>query len=518
VSANADAAELELQLRGISKRFGPTVANDAIDLDISRGEIHTLMGENGAGKSTLMSILYGVLQPDAGTITIRGQARHFHSPLDAISAGLGMVFQSFELFPTLSVAENVIFGSEPGKRGVIDRQAAEESVAALADRYALSVDPRARVDSLPVGVLQRVEILKALYRKASILILDEPTAVLTPQECTRLFEVLRTLSADGRTILFVTHKLAEALAVSDRITVLRAGRVVASLDAGTTTPEEIGRAMTGRVVDLRVPPASRQPGGAVLRCEGVTVRATDGRPGVEDASFVVKAGEIVGIAGVAGNGQTELVEGICGLRQLTSGTVQIGDTNVSALDVAARRDSGLSYIPEDRHATGTASSASVALNAVMGYHRAPPIVRRHLLRHGAIEALATRLIDEYEIKAESTGAPVASLSGGNVQKLVVARELEHGSPLLVAEQPTRGVDIGASEFVHRRLAAFRDRGGAVLLVSYELSELLSLSSRILVMFRGRIVAELETKTTDEEALGLLMAGHGIEKTEGVVRP
>jgi general nucleoside transport system ATP-binding protein len=497
----------ELQLRGITKRFGPTVANDGIDLAVSRGEIHALMGENGAGKSTLMSILYGVLQPDDGSIVIRGEERHFRSPLDAIAAGLGMVFQSFEVFPSLTVAENVIYGQEPHGRGVIDRRAAEERVAALAAKYGLAVDPRATVDSLPVGVVQRVEILKALYRDASILILDEPTAVLTPQECDRFFDVLRSLSADGRTIIFVTHKLGEALAISGRITVLRAGRVVASLTSADSSPDEIGRAMTGRVVDLRVPPPSRAPGEPVLQCEGLSVQTDDGRVAVDRATFTVRAGEVVGIAGVAGNGQTELVEAICGLRLIADGSLLIGGAAANDLDVAARRGAGLSYIPEDRHATGTAASASVALNAAMGYHRTPPLAGRYLLHGGAMVAFAQRLIGEYEIKAEGPASSVASLSGGNVQKLVVARELEHAAPLLVAEQPTRGVDIGASEFIHHRVAGYRDRGGAVLLVSYELSELLNLASRILVMYRGSIVADLRTADTDEARLGLLMAGH-----------
>jgi simple sugar transport system ATP-binding protein len=418
-----------------------------------------------------------------------------------------MVFQSFELFPSLSVADNVIFGREPTRRGTIDRRAAEDRVAALAEQYGLSVDPRARVEDLPVGVLQRVEILKALYRDASLLILDEPTAVLTPQECDGLLEVLRSLSADGRTIIFVTHKLGEALAVGERITVLRAGRAVASMRTSEATAEEIGRQMTGRVIDLRIPRPTRDPGATILRCEDLTVRTDDGRIAVHRASFTVREGEVVGIAGVAGNGQTELVEAICGLRGIDSGTVAFGQQTVNALNVAERRKAGLAYIPEDRHATGTAARGSVALNIAMGYQSVPPIGRGHLLDRAAVASFAERVIAAYDIKAPSPDALVATLSGGNVQKLVVARELEHGSALLVAEQPTRGVDIGASEFIHRRLAGFRDRGGAVLLVSYELSELLSLASRILVMFRGSIVAELVTAATDEAELGLLMAGH-----------
>jgi simple sugar transport system ATP-binding protein len=502
-----DAPEPELRLRGITKRFGTVLANDAIDLDVSRGEIHAIMGENGAGKSTLMSILYGVYQPDAGSIRVRGREQRFHSPSDAIAAGLAMVFQSFELFPSLTVAENVVFGREPSRGATFDRRAAEDRIASLADKYGLAVDPRARVEDLPVGVLQRIEILKALYREASLLILDEPTAVLTPQECDRFFEILRSLAADSRTIIFVTHKLGESIAVSDRITVLRGGRSVASLTTADTSPEEIGRHMTGRAIDLRIPPPARVPGEPVLVCRDLTVQANDGRTALAGVNLAVREAEVVGIAGVAGNGQTELVEAICGLRRIESGTIEIRGRGVTHLNVAGRRRQGLSYIPEDRTATGVAPTASVALNAVMGFHREAPVARGPFFRPEAVTAFAQRLMSAYDIKAAGPDVSVSTLSGGNVQKLVAARELEHASPLLVAEQPTRGVDIGATEFIHRQLAARRDGGGAVLLISYELSELLSLASRILVMYQGSIVGDFNASETDENEIGLLMAGH-----------
>ncbi len=501
----------ELQLRGITKRFPGVLANDHIDLDVESGEVHALMGENGAGKSTLMSILYGVLQPDSGEIIIRGERRRFSSPIDAIGAGLGMVFQSFKLFPSLTVAENVVYRAEPTRRGLLDRKGAQRAVAEIADRYGLGVDPAARVDSLPVGVLQRVEIVKALYRDARLLILDEPTAVLTPQERDRLFEVLRRLAADGRTIIFITHKIKEVMTVSDRVAVLRDGRVVASLVTAQTSAGEITRAMTGREVSAATRPSRTEPGEPVLRCESVHVRR-GGRTVVDGVSLTVRAGEIVGIAGVAGNGQTELVEAITGLRRVDGGSVSVCGTDVTTASVQARRAAGMAYIPEDRHEVGTASAADARANLLMGYQRQPQF-RRRLLKAAAITAHARRLIADYRIKVPGPNTVVGTLSGGNLQKIIVAREISHEAPLLVAEQPTRGVDIGAIEFIHGRLADERDRGGAVLLVSAELSEIFALADRILVMYEGRVTAELPVAEATEASLGLLMAGHQPEGSE-----
>ncbi|HEX5996992.1 MAG TPA: ABC transporter ATP-binding protein [Jiangellales bacterium] len=501
----------ELELRGITKRFPGVLANDHIDLEVEKGEIHALMGENGAGKSTLMSILYGLQQPDEGEIWIRGQRRHFASPNDAIDVGLGMVFQSFKLFPSLTVAENVVFGQEPTHRGQVDRKQAQRRVAAIADRYGLAVDPGARVARLPVGVLQRVEIVKALYREASVLILDEPTAVLTPQESQRLFEVLRALADDGRTIIFITHKIKEVIALSDRVTVLRDGRSVARLVTRDTSSAEITRHMTGRDVQVRVRPPTSSPGPVVLRCTDLTVRGDDGRIAVAGVSLTVRSGEIVGIAGVAGNGQDELIEAIAGLRPALDGTVELAARDLTTAPVAARRAAGLSYIPEDRHAVGTAGLADTAANLAMGHHRRAPLARRGLLQRGEMEAHARRLIGRFQIKVPGPATLVGALSGGNLQKVVVARELSHNAPLLIAEQPTRGVDIGAVEFIHGEITAYRDRGNAVLLVSAELSEILTLAGRVLVMFEGRIVAELAAAEADEATLGLLMAGAAPEE-------
>ena len=495
-----------LEARGIVKRYGPLVANDAIDLVVARGAVHAVMGENGAGKSTLMSILYGMQQPDAGTILVGGRPVVYHSALDAIAEGMGMVHQAFKLFNSLTVWENVVYGMEPSRHGLIDRRAAIASVAAIAARYQLAVDPLAVVGTLSVGVRQRVEILKALYRDARILILDEPTAVLTPQERDGLFAVIRHLAADGRTILFVTHKLHEVMTITDRVTVLRDGRVVESMATSETSPRAIIRAMTGRAVSLTVEKGPAAPGAPVLVAEGLTVLSGGGRPLVDRASLVVRAGEIVGIAGVAGNGQSELIEALTGLRRPDGGAVSIAGRIVTAADVADHRDAGLAYIPEDRATTGTARAASAADNLAMGFQRRPPLARHGLLDLGAVANAARAMIARFGIKIGSETLAVGTLSGGNLQKVVVARELTHKAPLLIAEQPTRGVDVGAIEFIHAELVAERDRGAAVLLVSAELTEILALADRILVMYEGRILAEVAADSATEEGLGLLMAG------------
>jgi simple sugar transport system ATP-binding protein len=503
----------ELELRGITKRFPGVLANDQVDISVAKGEIHALMGENGAGKSTLMSILYGLYQPDAGEIWLRGERRRFASPLDAIDAGLGMVFQAFKLFPSLTVAENVVYREEVTRRGLLDRREANRRVAEIAARYGLAVDPAARVDRVPVGVLQRVEILKALYRDAQVLILDEPTAVLTPQEAERLFTILRALADDGRTIIFITHKLKEVMAISDRVTILRDGRAVASLTTSETTAAEITRHMTGRDVELRAWPVTRAPGAAVLTCEGLSAAGDDGRVVLDGVDLTVRAGEVVGIAGVAGNGQAELAQVVAGLRAAAGGRVTIAGADVSRAGVAARRKAGLAYIPEDRHGVGTAPTADATDNLSLGHHRSVPLLRRGVLHRGRMVERARELIARFQIKIAGPGTMVGTLSGGNLQKIVVAREMAYQAPLLIAEQPTRGVDIGAVEFVHQQIAQYRDGGGGVLLISAELSEILSLAQRILVMFEGRVVAELDAATATESQLGLLMAGGGTGITD-----
>ncbi|MFZ3493007.1 ABC transporter ATP-binding protein [Streptomyces sp. 5.8] len=488
-------AETVVALTGITKRFSGTLANDAVDLRVGRGEIHALMGENGAGKSTLMSILYGMLRPDAGTIRVHGREVNFSDPADAIAAGLGMVHQGFRLFDSLTVAENVVFRTEPRRFGLLDRAATRRRVRELAEEHGLPVDPDARVGALPVGVRQRVEILKLLHRGARVLILDEPTAVLTPDEAGKLFAVLKSLAMQGHSVILVTHKLNEVLSVSDNVTVLRDGRVTARLRTADTTAAEIAEAMTGRRVELdRIHPPGT-PGEVVLSVSGV--RGVD---------LTVRAGEIVGIAGVAGNGQSELIEALAGLRPVTAGRVELAGRDITHESPAGRRTAGLAYVPEDRAAVGTAPAASVAENLAMGHHRKSLATRHGLLRPAALRAHARSLIERFGIKAPSPGTPAGALSGGNLQKLLVGRELAYEAPLLLVEQPTRGVDIGAIQQIHERLVAYRDAGHAVLLVSAELSEIRGLSDRILVMYEGRISASYTRDEADEHTLGLALAG------------
>jgi simple sugar transport system ATP-binding protein len=496
----------ELEAAGIVKRYGAVLANDHVDLAVGRGEIHAVMGENGAGKSTLMSILYGLQQPDAGTIRLRGETVTFRSALDAIAHGMGMVHQAFKLFNSLTVRDNITYGNEPRRLGFLDRREAGRRVADLADRYRLAVDPKAIVGRLSVGVRQRVEILKALYRDARILILDEPTAVLTPQERDALFAVMRRLVADGRTILFVTHKIHEVMAVADRVTVLRDGRVAERLVTAETSEEAIVRAMTGRSVSLRTARGAARPGAVVLEASDLAIANPGGRPLLDRVSLAVRAGEIVGIAGVAGNGQGELIEALTGARPPDAGLVRINGRDVTSAGVEDHREAGLAYIPEDRATVGTALPASAAENLAMGFQHHPPLSRRGILDLRAMAERARDLIARFGIRIASERLPVGTLSGGNLQKVVVARELAHGAPALIAEQPTRGVDVGAIEFIHGQLIAERDRGCAILLVSAELGEIMALSDRILVMYEGRILADLPAADADEQKLGLLMAG------------
>jgi general nucleoside transport system ATP-binding protein len=496
----------EIEAVGIVKRYGGLVANDGVDLSVDRGEIHGVMGENGAGKTTLMSVLFGLQTPDVGEIRVHGAPVRFRSPIDAMAAGLGMVHQSFKLFASLEVWENIVYGAEPRRGPFIDRRAARAQVAELAARHSLAVDPDATVDELSVGVRQRVEILKALYRDARVLILDEPTAVLTPSERDALFGVLRRLAAEGRTVLLVTHKLHEAVAITDRVTIMRDGRTVAVLRTAETSARDIIRAMTGRNVNLSVEKRPAKAGAPSLTAVDLTVAGAAAKPVVDRVSLTVHAGEIVGIAGVAGNGQSELVEALVGLRPPDGGGVEICGVDVTASDVETHRAAGLAYVPEDRAAVGSALTASAADNLAMGFQRTAPLARGGLINPGAIAERARALIRRYAIRISSERAAVGNLSGGNLQKIVVARELSHDAPVLIAEQPTRGLDIGATETIHARLIAERDNGRALLLVSAELTEILALSDRVLVMFEGRILADLTQAEADEESVGLLMAG------------
>jgi ABC-type uncharacterized transport system ATPase subunit len=497
-------------LVGISKRFGAIVANDGVDLALARGTVHAVMGENGAGKSTLMSILFGLVPPDSGSILIDGKPATFNGPLDAITAGLGMVHQHFRLFDSMTVAENVVYGAEPRRNGLVDRKAAHARVHELAARYGLEVDPSAVVGTLSVGTQQRVEILKALHRDARILILDEPTAVLTPGEVTSLFAVIRRAADAGTTVVLVTHKINEVLSVSDEVTVLRDGKVTGRFRTAEATSADLVQAMTGRDVTPVRNSGAGSTGDTVLDVANLTV-VDHHTTRVADVTLSVHAGEIVGIAGVSGNGQHELVEAILGTRRTRSGAIRLLGNSLTERSVRDRRAAGLAVIPEDRRGEGSAVQLSTAENLTLGHHRTAPVGATTGIRRGWISLRAERsrarnLIAEYDVRTSGEQLPVGSLSGGNAQKVVIARELSHNAPLLIAEQPTQGVDVGAIEAIHGRLLDYRAQGGAILLVSHEISELLALADRVLVMFDGRLVAEFSRDEATTARIGAAMAG------------
>jgi simple sugar transport system ATP-binding protein len=477
-----------------------------VSLTVRWGEVHALLGENGAGKTTLVNVLYGLTRPDAGEVVFDGRPVLVASPVDAIRLGIGMVHQHFMLIPPLTVAENVVLGRETARRGVIDVREAARQVAELAERHGLEVAPGARVADLSVGMQQRVEILKALYRGARLLVLDEPTAVLTPPEAERLFEVIHELTAAGSAVIFITHKLGEVMTVADRITVMRRGRVVATTSPAESSPAELASLMVGRPVLLRVEKGTAHPGEPALRLLGLTVEDDRHRVAVDGVDLGVRTGEIVGVAGVEGNGQDQLVEAVLGLRHPRGGRILLGERDITHDGTRRVLRQGLGHIPADRHAMGVIGELSVADNLVLSDYDRPPFARGILRQLAAVLVHARRVIGAFDIRAESAEQPLGSLSGGNQQKVVVARELDSGPRVLVASQPTRGVDVGSIEFIHRQLVARRDRGMAVLLVSSELDEILSLADRVAVMYRGRVVAVLEGAEIDAERIGLLMAG------------
>jgi simple sugar transport system ATP-binding protein len=499
----ADAPLLEL--RGITKRFPGVVANDHVDLDLRKGEVHALLGENGAGKSTLMNILYGLYHADEGEILIDGKPVRMGSTGDAIDAGIGMVHQHFMLIPVMTVAENIVLAVEPHTGPFLDLSTAEERVGELSQRYGLTVDPAARVERISVGQQQRAEILKALYRGAEILILDEPTAVLTPQEAGELFAIIRSLTEQGKSVIFISHKLNEVLEIADRITVLRQGKQVDTVPREGATQEGLARMMVGREVVLRVEKTPAQPGEPLLVAENLVVVDDRGLEACRGVSFEVRAGEIVGLAGVDGNGQTELIDTLTGLRQSESGTIVAAGRDIT--DATAREvlENGVGHIPEDRQRRGLVLDFTLAENLALHDFRTPPESRLGWLYPRRLVERARRLLAEFDVRGGGPETPAASLSGGNQQKVVVAREVSRDPRILVAAQPTRGLDVGAIEFVHRRLIAERDEGRAILLVSFELDEILSLSDRILVIFEGRIVGEYPP-TVSEEELGFAMTG------------
>jgi ABC-type uncharacterized transport system ATPase subunit len=508
VTAGASTAPA-VTMRGITKRFPGVLANDAVDLDVAVGEVHALLGENGAGKSTLSNILTGLYQPDAGSIELWGAPVRFHSPRDALAAGVSMVHQHFRLVEPFTVAENVLLGDEqgPGASFTLHPRLVAQEVAELAERYGLPVQPDARIWQLSVGEQQRVEILKALHRNARVLILDEPTAVLTPQEVDALIPTLRQMAAEGRTVIFISHKLHEVMAASDRVTVLRGGRSIATLKTSETTPQALAALMVGReVATARRAVAQHEIGEAVLQVEGLEADGDRGQRALHDVSFELRAGEILAVAGVAGNGQRELAEAITGLRGRTAGTVRVSGRELRAGDPRDAIRRGVAHVPEDRLGTGVSPGLSIAANGVLKSYRDAPVSRGPLLRLAAIRQLATRAIERYDVRAPGPETPARLLSGGNLQKIVLAREFGGEPRVLVAASPTRGLDVGSIETVQGYLRAAAASGVGVLLISEDLDEILTLADRIAVLYEGRVMATVPAAGAQPEQLGLLMAG------------
>jgi simple sugar transport system ATP-binding protein len=505
-----DERKSAVEMRGIVKRFPGVVANDGITFAVRQGEIHALLGENGSGKSTLMNILFGLHRPDEGEILVDGQPVQFHGPRDAVNAGLGMVHQHFMLIPRFTVAENVILGSE-GPGIVLDRETAQRKVSDLATEFGFHIDPRARVEDLPVGVQQRVEIIRAIYQGGRTLILDEPTALLTPQEVEELYVILERLRAGGSTIIFITHKLREVAAISDRVTVIRRGKTVATLATAESSAAQLAELMVGRKVSLQVDRGHGNPGRVLLEARSLHVKGRGGVHGLDDLSLSIHSSEIVGICGVEGNGQSELVEALSGLRKPDSGSVWIGGQDVTGKNPLQLRAAGLSYIPEDRHNRGLVLDFNLTDNVLLGNVETPPFSSRGQIDYEASEDETRRCMKEYDVRAPGPEIAARNLSGGNQQKLIIARELLRDPGVILAVQPTRGLDVGAIEFVHRQLVAQRDAGKAILLVSFELDEVLDLSDRILVLYQGRIVGEFASGTVERSTLGLLMGGRKLDE-------
>jgi simple sugar transport system ATP-binding protein len=501
-------APVVLEMRGVTKTFGSVRANDDVSLTLRRGEILGLLGENGAGKSTLMKILYGLYHPDSGEIFVDGERVEIRNPNDAVRLGIGMVHQHFTLIPPLTVAENIVLGAEPRKGGRLDMARAIRETQALSERYGLAVNPRAKVADLSVGVQQRVEILKTLYRNARILVLDEPTAVLTPQETEDLFSVIRELVADGLSVILITHKLGELLGVSDEITIIRDGRAVETVPARSTSERELARLMVGREVLLRVEKEVTEAGDVRLAAEDLVVRSNTGEVAVDGLNLEVRGGEILGVAGVDGNGQVELAEALAGVRPAEGGRVLLDGEDVTALGANGRQERGLAYVPEDRRDKGLVQDFSLAENnALKTYDERPFSNRLGWLFPGRMRSRAAENLKAYDVRPADPEARAGSLSGGNQQKAILARELSGDPGVIIAAQPTRGVDVGAIEFIHRRLLEERAKGKAILLISLELEEVRSLSDRVVVMHAGKIAGEVSPAAPDEE-LGLLMAGRG----------
>jgi len=505
---------IALEVRNITKRFPGVLANDRVNFDLRKGEIHALLGENGAGKTTLMNIIYGLYSPDEGEFFLSDetdtlQPAQIHNPHDAIQLGIGMVHQHFMLVPVFSVAENVILGQEVTSGPTLDLQAARRQIHQLSQDYGMEADPDAIVEELPVGIQQRVEIIKALYRHARILVLDEPTAVLTPQEADDLFRIMRQLTERGVSIIFITHKLKEVLAVADRITVMRRGQVVGTAIPSETDEQGLATMMVGREVLLQVDKGDAKPGKVVLDIKDLSVVDERNLEVIRQVSFQVRAGEILGIAGVQGNGQTELVEALTGLRSIKSGSMQLNDRKLPALNPRANVEAGQAHIPEDRHKHGLVLPFSIADNCVLCTYYQPPYAHGVQRNLPVVLENAEKLIERFDVRTPSPQLPAGNLSGGNQQKVIVARELSRPISLLIANQPTRGLDVGSIEYIHKQIVENRDQGVAVLLVSAELDEIMSLADRIAVMYHGQIVAEMDAEQATRSELGLLMAGSAV---------
>ena len=509
-------ADNVIEMLHITKEFPGIIANDDITLQLRRGEIHALLGENGAGKSTLMSVLFGLYQPEAGVIKKNGQEVKINSPNDATALGIGMVHQHFQLIDVFTVLDNIILGAETTKMGFLQKKAAREKVQALSERYGMKVDLDAKVENITVGMPQRVEILKMLYRDNEILIFDEPTAVLTPQEIDELMDTMREFAKEGKSILFISHKLNEIMSVADRVTVLRKGKYIGTVETKDTDKQSLSNMMVGRPVQLEVVKAPAQPKETVLHVEGLTIasRGHHKRNAVDGVSFDVRAGEIVCVAGIDGNGQTELIYGLTGLEKTKSGTVTLCGQDISHASIR-QRSRYLSHIPEDRHKHGLILDFTLEQNMVLQRYREPQFQHMGFIKDGAVRTYAKKLIEQYDVRSGQGPITIArSMSGGNQQKAIIAREIDRALPLIVAVQPTRGLDVGAIEYIHKQLVAERDKGKAVLLVSLELDEVMSLADRILVMYEGEIVGELDPKTTTVQELGLYMAGAKRTAKEG----
>jgi general nucleoside transport system ATP-binding protein len=507
-----------VEMRHIRKYFDSTgvVACDDVTLTVDKGKVHALVGENGAGKTTLMNILYGLLPADSGQILIDDKPARIHHPNDAIQLGVGMVHQHFKLVPSFTIAQNVMLGIEPNQMGFINGVTEAEAVRKLAEAFGLPVDPNLRVADVSVGLQQRVEILKALQRNAQILILDEPTAVLTPQEVHELYTVIRKLADGGRTIILITHKLLEVKEVADRVSVMRRGKMMSTHQVADVSIRDMARLMVGREVILQVDKKPAKPGEIVLGVENLLVAGTGGIPAVFGVSLNVRAGEILGIAGVSGNGQTELIEAIAGLRPIDGGKVTLLGKDITHSKVRERREQGMAHIPEDRMVMGLNLSTNLDENVVVTRYHQPPYSGRGIFQRGPVRALAQKIVDAFQVKSAQVGEGIRTLSGGNLQKVVLGRELNGNPKFIIANQPTRGLDVGSIEFVHTTLVQARDAGAAVLLVSVELDEIFSLSDRIVVMFEGRIMGVLKREEATEQDVGLLMAGSSLE-TDAAVR-